>query len=68
VDATFGAVVHAVFATRRKTLRNGLAKVLGRERAGAVCERAGIDPGLRPEVLTVEALDRLAQAVGAGTS
>ncbi|MBI5516678.1 MAG: ribosomal RNA small subunit methyltransferase A [Deltaproteobacteria bacterium] len=66
VDETFQRVVHALFAARRKTVKNGLASVVGRERAAAVCARAEIDPGLRPEVLALDALDRLARAVATG--
>ncbi len=61
-DGRFRQVVHALFAARRKTLRNGLASVVGRERSAAVCEAAGIDPGVRPETLTIEALGRLSEA------
>lgn len=58
----FREVVHALFAARRKTLRNGLAGVVGRERAAGVCEAAGVDPGVRPETLPIVALARLAAA------
>lgn len=59
----FQEVVHALFAARRKTLRNGLASVVGREGAVLACERAGIDAGVRPETLTVEELGALTEAV-----
>ncbi|MEZ4394634.1 MAG: 16S rRNA (adenine(1518)-N(6)/adenine(1519)-N(6))-dimethyltransferase RsmA [Polyangiales bacterium] len=58
----FRRVVHALFAARRKTLRNGLSSVVGREGAAAACEAAGIDPGLRPEVLSITDLARLTAA------
>lgn len=61
-DGRFRQVVHALFAARRKTLRNGLSSVVGRDRAAAVCEAAGVDPGARPETLSVEALGRLSEA------
>lgn len=61
----FRAMVHALFAARRKTLRNGLSSITGRDGAVAACEAAGIDPGLRPEVLSIEALARLAAACDA---
>jgi 16S rRNA (adenine1518-N6/adenine1519-N6)-dimethyltransferase len=61
----FREVVHALFAARRKTLRNGLAGVVGRERAGEACAAAGIDPGVRPEVLAIEELGRLAEVCAA---
>lgn len=58
----FREMVHALFAARRKTLRNGLAGVVGRERAAAVCASVGIDPGLRPETLSITELAKLAAA------
>ena len=61
-DSRFRQVVHALFAARRKTLRNGLASVVGRDHAAAICLSVGIDPGLRPETLTIEALGRLSEA------
>lgn len=64
-DNRFRQVVHALFAARRKTLRNGLASVVGRDRAAAVCEAAGVDPGARPETLSIEALGRLSEATKA---
>lgn len=62
---TFQAVVHALFAARRKTLRNGLSGLVPREHAAGLCEAAGVDPGARPETLAPEALARLADAVDA---
>lgn len=61
----FREVVHALFAARRKTLRNGLAGVVGKERAAEACAMAGVDAGLRPETLSIEALARLAEACAA---
>ena len=61
-DKRFQQVVKALFAARRKTLRNGLASVVGRDFAAAVCESVGIDPGARPETLTIEQLGRLSEA------
>lgn len=60
---TFQAVVHALFAARRKTLRNGLSSVVPRAQAEALCVEADVDPGARPETLPPEALGRLAAAV-----
>lgn len=60
-DRRFQQVVKALFAARRKTLRNGLSSVVGREHAAAVCEAAGIDPGARPETLTIAQLGRLSE-------
>ncbi len=65
---TFQALVHALFAARRKTLRNGLSSLVVRERAAAVCEAAGVDAGARPETLSVEQLGALAKAVEAERS
>lgn len=65
----FQRMVHALFAARRKTLRNGLSSVIPRDRAEAVCASVEIDPGLRPEVLTIEqlaALSRACEVVQAG--
>ncbi|MFV0464229.1 MAG: 16S rRNA (adenine(1518)-N(6)/adenine(1519)-N(6))-dimethyltransferase RsmA [Nostocoides sp.] len=48
------ACVDAAFAQRRKTLRAALAPWAGSpDRAQAILERAGVDPGLRGERLTV---------------
>lgn len=59
--ATF-RLVEAAFATRRKTLRKCLASVCGSAQAAAqACQRAGIDPGLRGEMLHVTDFARLAQ-------
>ncbi|MFO0603280.1 MAG: 16S rRNA (adenine(1518)-N(6)/adenine(1519)-N(6))-dimethyltransferase RsmA [Polyangiales bacterium] len=62
---TFQAVVHALFAARRKTLRNGLSGLVPRDAAAGVCEAAGVDPGARPETLAPEQLSALASAVDA---
>jgi len=57
--------VRAAFGKRRKTLRNALlgAADLGASPEGidAALSRAGIDPGLRPEALSVEEFIRLAR-------
>jgi 16S rRNA (adenine1518-N6/adenine1519-N6)-dimethyltransferase len=57
-------LVRAGFATRRKTLRRALAPVLG-DRAVAVLERAGIDPGARAETLDLEQWAALVRAEAA---
>ena len=46
---TLGRVVTAAFTQRRKTLRNALGKLIGEDGL----RRLGIDPGLRPENLSV---------------
>jgi 16S rRNA (adenine1518-N6/adenine1519-N6)-dimethyltransferase len=59
VSPHYGAVVAAAFAHRRKTLRNALAGLL----TGADIAACAVDPGLRPERLTPEAFNSLAQAL-----
>jgi 16S rRNA (adenine1518-N6/adenine1519-N6)-dimethyltransferase len=61
----FSQVVHALFAARRKTVRNGIAGVsnVGRARADEVCARAGVDSRRRPETLSVPELRALSEAV-----
>jgi len=51
----FRAVVLAAFGQRRKSLANALAAGLGLgvERARALCESAGVDPGRRAETLSL---------------
>jgi 16S rRNA (adenine1518-N6/adenine1519-N6)-dimethyltransferase len=53
----FGKFVRGIFSARRKTLRNAMALV-GTD-VGAMLERLGIDPQLRPEELTTEEYLRL---------
>jgi 16S rRNA (adenine1518-N6/adenine1519-N6)-dimethyltransferase len=55
-DAALRTVVTAAFSHRRKTLRNGLKGLLD---AGQI-EACGVDPGLRPEVLSPAQFGRLA--------
>jgi len=59
VSPHFAAVVAAAFSQRRKTLRNALSAFLTREQISA-CD---IDPGARPETLTPEAFNTLAQTL-----
>jgi 16S rRNA (adenine1518-N6/adenine1519-N6)-dimethyltransferase len=57
------AVVDAAFAQRRKTLRAALAGWAGgADRAAAVLEAAGVDPGARGESLTVDKFAAIALA------
>jgi len=61
----FERVVRGVFLQRRKTLANALkpvADTFGRSSAD-VLQRAGVDPGKRPEALTLEEMARVARAV-----
>jgi 16S rRNA (adenine1518-N6/adenine1519-N6)-dimethyltransferase len=64
VPPAYGALVSAAFSARRKTLRNALRQLLP-ESAFAAC---GVDPGLRPEVISpaqFAALAALAPAAAA---
>jgi len=63
-EGALARVVAAAFAQRRKTLRNSLKGLLDE----AAIRAAGIDPGQRPERLTLEEFARLAdQAAARGT-
>jgi len=59
VDEYFAKVVAAAFAHRRKTLRNAVRHLLSMEQI----EAAGLDPGTRPETVTPEAFNVLAQKI-----
>jgi 16S rRNA (adenine1518-N6/adenine1519-N6)-dimethyltransferase len=54
--ARFERLVLQAFSMRRKTLRNSLRSLLD----AAAIERAGVDPGLRPEALSLEDFAALA--------
>ena len=63
--AVFERIVRGAFLQRRKTLLNALkpvADALGQS-APDLIERAGVDPGKRPEALTVLEMARLSRAV-----
>ncbi len=60
-EALFARLVMAAFTQRRKTLRNALRSLAGE----AAFARAGIDPGLRGETLSVAQFVRLADAAAA---
>ena len=57
----FRTFVQAAFGQRRKQMQRALRTIRGMsaEDAGAVLERAGIDPSARPEVVSPEAFARL---------
>ena len=55
----FAEIVRWAFAQRRKTLRNALRDVLD----VAQIEAAGVDPGARPETLSLEASAALSEAL-----
>ena len=57
-ERRFADIVQRAFAQRRKTLRNSLAGLVDEARFAA----AGVDAGLRPEVLSVAEFVRLADA------
>jgi 16S rRNA (adenine1518-N6/adenine1519-N6)-dimethyltransferase len=57
--ARLSALLQQAFAQRRKTLRNNLKGLLDAETITAL----GIDPGLRPERLSLEDFARLARAL-----
>jgi 16S rRNA (adenine1518-N6/adenine1519-N6)-dimethyltransferase len=60
--AAFGRFVHTLFSFRRKTLRNALAQA-GVDAAAAL-EKTGLDPQVRPEVLSGTQLLSLFHAAG----
>lgn len=59
IEPVFQSVVTRAFTQRRKTLRNALAGVADQ----ALLASLDIDPGLRPEALSVHAFIRIATAV-----
>lgn len=58
-EARLSKLVALAFSQRRKTLRNALRKVAD----AAQLESAGIDPGLRPEAISIAAYVRLANTL-----
>ncbi len=63
-EAAFATLVRQAFGARRKTLRNTLRPQLSAEAIAA----AGIDPGARPETLSVADFVALAEALDASAS
>jgi 16S rRNA (adenine1518-N6/adenine1519-N6)-dimethyltransferase len=63
-ESLFNALVAGAFSHRRKTLRNALLDWLAPEQIA----RAGIDPGARPETLSVEQFVRLADVAASAPS
>lgn len=61
----FETIVRGVFLQRRKTVLNALKPVAHAlsKSSEVLLEQAGIDPGRRPETLTVDDFARLSQAV-----
>ena len=62
----FDAMVNAAFSGRRKTLLNALVAsgMADRESVRTRIAQAGIDPGLRPERLSVDDFARLTELWG----
>jgi 16S rRNA (adenine1518-N6/adenine1519-N6)-dimethyltransferase len=56
-ESRFAEIVRRAFAQRRKTLRNSLRDLLD----SAQIEAAGLDPGARPETLSLEAFAALSE-------
>jgi 16S rRNA (adenine1518-N6/adenine1519-N6)-dimethyltransferase len=66
LEATFERMVRTMFTQRRKTVGNALrpfAEALGRDSLSAL-SAAGIDAGVRPETLGLDAVTRLAAVFG----
>ena len=63
--AYFNQVVKAAFAQRRKTLLNSLGSglPLSKEQLLAAIERAGLNPSVRAEILSIEQLAQLSRAL-----
>ncbi len=61
--AIFDRVVRLGFSLRRKKLVNAFASGVPKEAALAACAQAGVDPGVRAEVLGLDAWRRLAAAL-----
>lgn len=59
----FDRVVRAAFSQRRKTLRNSLGALFGRERAEEAILAAGLDPGTRAETIDLPGFRALAHAL-----
>lgn len=63
-------VIRAAFGHRRKTLRNSLGRAehlgVSEEALMAAMTRAGVDPGRRPQTLTLDDFALLAQEIRAG--
>ncbi len=59
----FMKMIRAVFALRRKTIRNNLTKFVTQEQCDAALEISGISPTERAENLTIEKLLSLSDAI-----
>ena len=63
---TFFRLAKAGFGQKRKTLRNSLASLLGREGAESLLAAAGIDPMRRAETLSLEEWGKVSQECSVG--
>ena len=65
-EAGFFRMVKAAFGQRRKTAANGISAGTGIEKGqiAAAIERAGFDPNVRAESLSMEELARLFNEIG----
>jgi 16S rRNA (adenine1518-N6/adenine1519-N6)-dimethyltransferase len=59
----FDAVVRGAFVQPRKTLRNNISAAYSREKADAAIADAGLNPSVRPAVLTLQEFQKLAVAI-----
>lgn len=60
----FSSLVRTLFSQRRKTVRNNLVQVVGKDDVDRVLDEAGIMPSERAENLSLEELLRLAGRLG----
>jgi 16S rRNA (adenine1518-N6/adenine1519-N6)-dimethyltransferase len=65
-ERLFRAALSLAFGQRRKTLGKTLASLTGGDRAASdgACRRAEVDPGRRPETLSVADFVRVAEEIG----
>ena len=63
LESVFDAVVRASFVQPRKTLRNNLSAAYSRDIADNAITKAGLDPSMRPAVLSLDAFQRLAVSI-----
>ncbi|GMA57159.1 hypothetical protein GCM10025858_16620 [Alicyclobacillus sacchari] len=65
-EEKFFQVVRAAFSTRRKTLENALASGLGvpKSESADLIRRAGLNPSVRAEALSIADFVRLAEQMG----
>lgn len=60
----FSRIVEAAFSERRKKLINSLSKLgIGKEELEGILRGLGIDPSIRPEMLSIEEFSRISKAL-----